>query len=284
APAAITIAAPIVLGAAQTWTVTDLASVLTASGAVSGSFGLTKSGAGRLILSGSNTFTNGLAINGGSVRLGNAGALNSTTPQAVSFGDTSNGVLQLFNQAAITLSGLTGDSTAIVENGGTTTNSVLTVNKSSGSDTFAGVLRNGSTSTLALTVPPAASTALPRSRSRTPIMRPPSTSTGSARPSLLSPSAALRAVRRPKASSPSVPVRSPSEATSLSLPPETRPPRSRSTAAPSILAVLGAPSPSETARARPMTWRSPPSSRTVLSPRPGSGRSCFLAITPSPAR
>jgi fibronectin-binding autotransporter adhesin len=55
---------------------------------VSGGVGtaLTKGAPGTLILSGNNTFTNGLYINDGSVQLGSAGALNATTPNTVNFG------------------------------------------------------------------------------------------------------------------------------------------------------------------------------------------------------
>ncbi|NOS94478.1 MAG: hypothetical protein HOP30_21400, partial [Cyclobacteriaceae bacterium] len=60
---------------------------LTVNGVIGGgAVSITKEGAGTLIIGGSNTFTGGAIINAGVLRLGNAGALNSTTPNAVSFG------------------------------------------------------------------------------------------------------------------------------------------------------------------------------------------------------
>jgi len=40
-----------------------------------------------LVLSASNTFTGGVTINGGVLQIGNGGALNSTTPNAVAMGE-----------------------------------------------------------------------------------------------------------------------------------------------------------------------------------------------------
>src|SRR5205814_1347801 len=79
-------------------------------------------------------------INAGTLTLGNALAIGSTN--AVAFGASSNGKLQL-NNNSITITGLTGDSTAIVENGGSTADSTLTVNLATGSNIFGGVLRDG---------------------------------------------------------------------------------------------------------------------------------------------
>src|SRR5207247_9074660 len=66
---------------------------------------LTKSGAGTWTLSGSNTFTGGVTINAGILQLNNAGALNSTTANAVTFGASSTGKLQL-NGLSQTIFGL----------------------------------------------------------------------------------------------------------------------------------------------------------------------------------
>jgi len=52
ASASVVIAAPVQLGAAQTWTVTDATANLTLTGALTGAASLTKAGAGRLTLSG----------------------------------------------------------------------------------------------------------------------------------------------------------------------------------------------------------------------------------------
>ena len=57
-----TISTDLALGAAQTWTVTDATQTLVASGVISGGFGLTQAGAGKLTLSGANTFTGGVLL------------------------------------------------------------------------------------------------------------------------------------------------------------------------------------------------------------------------------
>src|SRR5205814_5251417 len=58
-----------------------------------GSTGITKTTGDAVTLSGSNTFTGGVTIAAGVLGLGNAGALNSTTPNAVSFSASSTGTL-----------------------------------------------------------------------------------------------------------------------------------------------------------------------------------------------
>jgi fibronectin-binding autotransporter adhesin len=58
---------------------------LTLSGTVSGSGALTKVDAGTLVLSGTNTFTGGLFLNGGSVSVANDTALGSTTSGSLNF-------------------------------------------------------------------------------------------------------------------------------------------------------------------------------------------------------
>ncbi|MSU56718.1 MAG: hypothetical protein EXS35_00800 [Pedosphaera sp.] len=105
---------------------------------------LVKNGAGTWLLSGNNTFTGGLTINAGVVKLGNAGALNSTTPNAVAM---TGGTLRL-NGNSVTLSGLSGSAGTVENNlAGTAT---LTLNKTSGSDTFSGTIQDGASGTLAL--------------------------------------------------------------------------------------------------------------------------------------
>jgi autotransporter-associated beta strand protein len=116
------------------------------SGVVSGSGALSKSGAGTLILAGNNTFTGGLAINAGMVQLGNSGALNATTPNPVHFGPGSTGILNLGGSGNVTISSLQSNSlpgAPIVENANSAPGqiSTLTVNDS-GTDTFAGIMRD----------------------------------------------------------------------------------------------------------------------------------------------
>ncbi len=67
----------IALGANQTWNVGS--GGLTAVNAISGGFSLTKSGSGTLSLNGSNTFSGGLVIGGGTVNANSGGALGTGT-------------------------------------------------------------------------------------------------------------------------------------------------------------------------------------------------------------
>ncbi|WP_395716295.1 autotransporter-associated beta strand repeat-containing protein [Prosthecobacter sp.] len=79
APASIGISAPVILGAAQTWSVADALSTLTASGTLNmGTNALTLAGAGTKTISGLisgtvPTGTTALTISGGTVNLANAG-------------------------------------------------------------------------------------------------------------------------------------------------------------------------------------------------------------------
>ena len=100
-------------------------------------------------LSGNNTFVDGVTINSGVLALANAGALNSTTPNAVTWGaSTSNGTLRLNGNSVVVKSLTTNASagTPIIENAsGSNTSAVLTIGNSTNSDsTFAGVIRDGS--------------------------------------------------------------------------------------------------------------------------------------------
>ncbi len=85
------------------------------------------------------------------MRLGNAGALNSTTPDALNFDASSTGKLQLAgNSVAVgSLNTNATVGTPIIENGLAATTATLTDN-TSGTDTYAGVLQNGAAGTLAL--------------------------------------------------------------------------------------------------------------------------------------
>ncbi|MEO5917301.1 MAG: autotransporter-associated beta strand repeat-containing protein [Luteolibacter sp.] len=106
---------------------------------------LTKTGAGTLVLSGNNSFTNGVYINQGSIQLGNPGALNSTTPNAVTFTNNSGGKLQLGGNNS-TVSSLQTTSVVavvppVVENV-SATNATLTVSNAS-AVLYAGTLQDG---------------------------------------------------------------------------------------------------------------------------------------------
>lgn len=157
-----TISAPVILSAPQLW-VNNSSGIFTASGGVnlqanaltidgaatttigytvSGAGGLIKNGSAALRLNASNTFTGGLTIHAGPVILSNAGALNSATPNAISFDAGSIGALTL-NGNSVTVSALTTNATVgspFVENKSATP-ATLTVNNSI-NDTFAGVLQD----------------------------------------------------------------------------------------------------------------------------------------------
>ena len=121
---------------------------VTVSGALSGAGTLTKSGAGTLFLSGNNTYTGGVNINAGKVNLGGASGTALSTTNALAFGASSSGTLTLSGRNA-SVGSLSGDSTATIENNHTT---AATFTSTASSDTtFAGVIQNGASGTLAFT-------------------------------------------------------------------------------------------------------------------------------------
>ena len=126
---------------------------ITLTNVVTGSGALTKTGSGDLNVDGANTFTGGLVINEGRVKLGNAGALNASAPNAVTFGANAaaTAVLEL-NGNSITVAGLNTNATPgtpVVENANGTS-ATLTVNNAT-ANTYAGTIQNGTgAGTLAL--------------------------------------------------------------------------------------------------------------------------------------
>lgn len=110
-------------------------------------------GAGTVVLSTASTYQGGYSVNSGTLRLGNATALGAATSANVTFGAGSTGVLQLNGNSTIIV-GLNTNATpgnVFVENGGSVSGAnTLTVNNAT-ANTFAGVLRDGSAGTLALT-------------------------------------------------------------------------------------------------------------------------------------
>lgn len=100
-----------------------------------------------------NTFTGNITLAGAAqLELGASGALG--TSNSLTFGAGATGKLSLKGNNA-TLTGLSNNSgsigTPIIENGSLTTNSTLTLNIASGTNTFDGIIQNGATSTLLLT-------------------------------------------------------------------------------------------------------------------------------------
>lgn len=143
------------LALTNTGTITGSGFNLTLAGAGDGSIAgiigtgtgsLIKNGAGTWTLSGANTYTGGTVINAGTIVAGSASALGGGT---LTFGASSSGTLTL-SGLSVSVTGLNGDSTATINNSNAT-GGTLTVNKTSGTDTFAGTLANGTAGTLALT-------------------------------------------------------------------------------------------------------------------------------------
>ena len=116
----------------------------------SGTLALIKSGAGSLKLSGANTYTGGTTLNAGTILLGSTTGLGAATNAALSFGASSTGTLSL-NGNNTTLTDLNTNTTVgtplIQDNNATA--ATLTVSTAN-TDTYAGVLQNGASGTLAL--------------------------------------------------------------------------------------------------------------------------------------
>jgi T5SS/PEP-CTERM-associated repeat protein/autotransporter-associated beta strand protein len=121
---------------------------LTLNGTISGG-GTLRVPVGTITLGASNSFTGGLMISSGEVRIANPGALNSSAPNAVTFtdsiGPTSTGTLTL-QGTNVTISGLStsgsGSSVQDIVQNGSTTSATLTVNNAA-DNTFAGILQDG---------------------------------------------------------------------------------------------------------------------------------------------
>ena len=150
-----------------------LNSAASTSFGIEGTTSLTKNGSGRVDINaplkitggltvnngtialnnGSNTFAGNINLNGAAnLELGATGALGTTN--TLTFGSGATGKLSLKGNNA-TLSGLANNTgnlgTPIIENGSSSTNSTLTLNLASGTNTFDGVMQNGPSNTLSLT-------------------------------------------------------------------------------------------------------------------------------------
>ncbi len=140
------IAAPVVLGANQSWNVDGTGvSSLSVSGGVSGTANLAKTGSGVLTLSGTNAYTGSTTVSGGILQAGATNGLGASSAHIINSG----GTLRLNNFAA-TIGSLAGAGT--VENGTAATAArALTVGGDNTSTTFSGTLQDGGPFGLALT-------------------------------------------------------------------------------------------------------------------------------------
>jgi fibronectin-binding autotransporter adhesin len=111
--------------------------------------GFSMSGLRKLILTGNNTFTGGIALNSGTIQLGSAGAFPAASHTPIAFGNATTGttgILDLngFNGVVGSLTDLSGTTANIVTNSAPSTTSTLTY--STGTSTFGGIIQDGTAS------------------------------------------------------------------------------------------------------------------------------------------
>ena len=113
-------------------------STLTVGGAIADgtATGLTKVGVGVLVLAGSNSYSGGTTVNGGTLQVGNVNALGTGALQI------NNGTLDL-KDSSLNIGALSGSAGALITNSLSGTNT-LTTAISSGTSTYAGNIANGS--------------------------------------------------------------------------------------------------------------------------------------------
>jgi autotransporter-associated beta strand protein len=151
-----------ITGGAPGNTILTLNGSSTGANTISGAIGngtattvaLFKAGAGTWVLSGNNTFTGGVTIDGGTLRVGSTNAFNSAIP--VKFTNITTGTLSL-NGFNTTIGGLNGaTATGTVNNGSAASTATLTVNSGATPNSFSGLLADGGTKALNLTLSSAA--------------------------------------------------------------------------------------------------------------------------------
>ena len=108
--------------------------------------GFSMSGLRKLILTGNNTFTGGIALNSGTIQIGSNGAFPAATHTAITFGNattSTTGTLDLngFNGVVGGLTDVSGTTANIITNNAASTTGTLTF--SSGTSTFGGVIQDG---------------------------------------------------------------------------------------------------------------------------------------------
>jgi autotransporter-associated beta strand protein len=145
---AITISAPLTLGAAQTWNI-DGGGSLTISGNINMANALTKVGAGSLTLSGTNTGSGGLTLLAGVLNLDSATALGAGTfviGQGTTINNTSAGAVILSTNNVQTWDGsftFTGTQSLNLGTGAVSLTQNLVVTTTAGTLTVGGVIGDG---------------------------------------------------------------------------------------------------------------------------------------------
>jgi autotransporter-associated beta strand protein/T5SS/PEP-CTERM-associated repeat protein len=123
----------------------------TISAVLTGTSGLTKSGAGTLTLSAANTYTGGTTVNAGILKAGTTTAFGTAAGASIAFGPATTGKVQLnnFDMTFVGLNSNTSVGAPIVENGGATAKT-LTINNAV-ANTYAGIFQKGAAGNLAIT-------------------------------------------------------------------------------------------------------------------------------------
>ncbi|MCB9339382.1 MAG: autotransporter-associated beta strand repeat-containing protein [Lewinellaceae bacterium] len=142
------ISANIALGAASIFTVANdgtNATDLTVSGVISGSFALTKDGAGTIVLGGANSYTGATTVNAGTLKLG-ANGTATNTPLGTTAAGTTIAAGAMFDLNGFTL----GTAEALTLNGTGISNSGVLTN-TGGNATYSGAITLASDCTIAAT-------------------------------------------------------------------------------------------------------------------------------------
>lgn len=107
----------------------------------------TNNTAGTVLLSGNNTFTGGLEIVAGTLRIGSSGALNASTPNIVTFTNNVNAKTLALNGINTIAGGLSspgsGGTSTVHNNSTTAAQLILNVAASPSFPTFGGIIANG---------------------------------------------------------------------------------------------------------------------------------------------
>jgi autotransporter-associated beta strand protein len=137
----------VALGASPTVTVG--AGTLTVGGAISGAFGITKAGPGRLHLTGSNSYTGGTTVSAGILSLGGAGGTELGTVSGAGVLTLNGGAVNFGSYTAYTLGGLAGSASLALTNDSAASLALTVGNGAGYSSAYSGVLSGGGSLTKA---------------------------------------------------------------------------------------------------------------------------------------